>query len=113
MPRSSVKRSPRLLISSAPAANRSGERASAVVTKLITNGRSDSLGMCSSDQAIRFAKTRQGGNMSSTLRHFVCDAHANVAHRGPWQHSNLHPIGDQLVLFTGLMLECINRVVRF
>ena len=39
-----------------------------MVTKLITNGRSSALGMWSSDHAIRFASTRQGGRLNKMLR---------------------------------------------
>ena len=51
----------------APSANSAGDGASAVVTKLITNGRSNALGMWSSDHAIRLASAGQGGRLSRKL----------------------------------------------
>ena len=65
---SSVKRSPLRLTRIAPCANRLGDGASAVVTKLMTNGRRTAAGMCSSDHAMKLASAGHGGRSSSGLR---------------------------------------------
>ena len=64
---SSQNRSPFRLISTAPASNSAGEGASAVVTKLITNGRRSACGMWSSDQAMKLPSKGQGGSRRTRL----------------------------------------------
>ena len=54
-----------MFTSSAPASNRSGEGASAVVTKLMMKGRSTACGMWSSDQAMKLASHGHGGSINS------------------------------------------------